>query len=68
MNNEKVRLECSPKLVKGHSKVNRAHPPLGTGYLVKKSLLTKDYCIVSTNLANLFIFWLKEYDTFPAPV
>ena len=29
MNNEEVRLECSPKLVKGHSEVNCAHPPLG---------------------------------------
>ena len=28
MNNEEVRLECSPKLVKGHSEVNCAHPPL----------------------------------------
>ena len=28
MNNEKVPLECSLKLVKGHSKVIRAHPPL----------------------------------------
>ena len=27
MNNEEVRLECSPKLVKGHSEVNCAHPP-----------------------------------------
>ena len=23
-----VRLECSPKLLKGHSKVNCVHPPL----------------------------------------
>ena len=30
MNNEEVRLECSPKLVKGHSEVNCAHPPLRT--------------------------------------
>ena len=28
MNNEEVRLEYSPKLVKGHSEVNCAHPPL----------------------------------------
>ena len=28
MNSEEVRLECSPKLVKGHSRVNCAHPPL----------------------------------------
>ena len=29
-NNEqvKVRLECGPKLLKGHSKVDCAHPPL----------------------------------------
>ena len=31
MNNEEVRLECSPKLVKGHSEVNCAHPPLRIG-------------------------------------
>ena len=28
MNNEEVRLECSPNLVKGHSVVNCAHTPL----------------------------------------
>ena len=32
MNNEEVRLECSPKLVKGHSEVNCAHPPLVAEY------------------------------------
>ena len=38
MNNEEVRLECSPKLVKGHSEVNCAHPPLEW---------TLDVCLVS---------------------
>ena len=28
MDNKEVRLECSPKLQKGHSKVNCADPPL----------------------------------------
>ena len=32
MNNEEVRFECSPKLVKGHSEVNCAHPPLTSDY------------------------------------
>ena len=33
MNNEEVRLECSPKLVKGHSEINCAHPPLMLVYV-----------------------------------
>ena len=54
MNNKEVRLECSPKLVKGHSEVNCAHPPLvlyGVGGVVMMVFFMKakfDYVCICT--------------------
>ena len=57
MNNEEVRLECSPKLVKGHSEVNCAHPPLDGNRLQLLCVHACIYCMVlwSSCLATKFL-------------
>ena len=63
MNNEEVRLECSPKLVKDHSEVNHryskfrnleylycAHPPLGRS----------PYLVIPTSTLSVYTFCTEQ--------